>query len=54
LLAYIQLWQESSGRMGKIFTYASNAYAMDTTDQAAGARHAATVVFTDPMAQTGS
>jgi oligoendopeptidase F len=58
LLEYLRLWQESGVLLGKIATYASNSYAVDTTDQAAAARagqarslmarHAAATAFTDP------
>jgi oligoendopeptidase F len=58
LLEYLQLAQEAGTLMGKISTYASNAYAVDTLDQSAaaragqarslGARYGAAVAFFDP------
>jgi oligoendopeptidase F len=38
LLEYLQLAQEAGILMGKIFTYAGNAYSVNTLDQAAAAR----------------
>ncbi len=58
LLEYIQRVQETGVLMGKILVYASNHYAVDTTDQDAGgrvgqarslmARYQAAIAFTDP------
>jgi oligoendopeptidase F len=58
LLEYIQLAQEAGILMGKIFTYAGNAYSVDTLDQSSaaragqsrslGARYGAAVAFFDP------
>ncbi len=58
LLEYLQLAQEAGTLMGKISTYASNAYSVDTLDQSAaaragqarslGARYGAAVAFFDP------
>lgn len=58
LLEFLQKMETAGILMGKIFTYASNAYAVDTTDQAAagragqarslGARFGAAVAFLDP------
>lgn len=58
LLEYLQLAEEAGTWMGKIFTYASNSYSVDTLDQAAaaragqarslGARYRAAVAFDDP------
>ena len=39
LLDFIQLYQQAGTLMGKINVYASNAYAVDTLDQAAAARN---------------
>lgn len=58
LTEFLDLYQQAGTLMGKIFTYASNYAAVDTTDQAANARagqarslmarYAATVAFMDP------
>jgi oligoendopeptidase F len=58
LLAFVDLYQQAGILMGKIFTYAMNAAAVDTADQAAAARlgqarslnarFAASVAFFDP------
>ena len=58
ILEYFDLVQEAGTLMGKIFTYASNKYAVDTNDQSAaaragqarslGARFGAATAFTDP------
>ena len=58
LLEYLQLAQEAGVLMGKISTYAGNAYSVDTLDQPAaaragqsrslGARYGAAIAFCDP------
>ena len=58
LLEYIQRYEEVARLAGRIFIYASNGYAVDTTDQAAAGRSGqarslfsrfmAAVAFTDP------
>jgi oligoendopeptidase F len=58
LLKYLDRFQEAATLAGKIVVYASNAYSVDTTDQANGARMGqarslmarfqATTAFTDP------
>lgn len=58
LLNYVEKLQLSGTLMGKIFTYASNDYAVDTTNQNAAARvgqarslmarYQSTIAFTDP------
>src|SRR5512136_2281236 len=64
LLDFIQLYQQAGTIMGKINVYASNAYAVDTLDQAAAARNgqgrslmakfsAATAFFDPELMQIG-
>jgi oligoendopeptidase F len=58
LLEFIQKYEDAARLMGKIVIFASNAYAVDTTDQAAAgragqarslmSRFSAAVAFTDP------
>lgn len=62
LVAFLDLFQETGILAGKIMVYASNSYAVDTTDQAAAARvgqtrsllaqFIATTAFLDPELMT--